>query len=372
MVYYEQFIRDHVREMEGYMPILPFEVLSKKLGILAENIIKLDANENPYGSVPQVAEALSSLAYPHVYPDPESRLLREKISKHYQVPFEQILAGAGADELIDLILQVVLDPGDSMLDCPPTFGMYAFDTRIKNGRVIKVPRGRDFKVNLDGITDTVQEQQPKILFLANPNNPDGSLIPEETLASILELPLLVVIDEAYMDFAPNGQTLLSGSPPWKEMPDNLIILRTFSKWAGLAGLRVGFGVFPNWLMPYLWKIKQPYNVSVAASTAAITSLDQADYLTANAIKIIAERDRLYGLLKTIPWLKPYPTQANFILCRVLGRDAAKLKKDLAERGILIRYFNKIGLKDHVRISIGRPEDSDQLIEGINSIEKGSV
>ena len=115
-------------------------------------------------------------------------MLREKISEHYQVPFEQILVGAGADELIDLILQAVLDPGDSILDCPPTFGMYAFDTRIKNGKVIKVPRDRNFKLDLDGITKAVQEQQPKILFLANPNNPNGGLIPGETLSVHLGAP----------------------------------------------------------------------------------------------------------------------------------------------------------------------------------------
>jgi histidinol-phosphate aminotransferase len=173
---------------------------------------------------------------------------------------------------------------------------------------------------------------------------------------------MIVIDEAYVDFALPGTSILT-NPTYKVSDrDNLIVLRTFSKWAGLAGLRVGFGVFPGWLMPHLWKIKQPYNVSVAASTAAITSLENADQLNANTNRIISERDRLFDALNRIPWLIPYPSKANFILCKVLGHNAARLKADLAQQGILIRYFDKPGLQDHIRISIGLPEHTDRLIE----------
>ena len=145
---------------------------------------------------------------------------------------------------------------------------------------------------------------------------------------------------------------------------NLIVLRTFSKWAGLAGLRIGYGVFPTALIEHLWKIKQPYNVSVAASTAALVSLQHADELTARGQAIIAERQRLLAGLQAIPWLQTYPTQANFILCRVLERDAYQFKLDLARRGVLVRYFNKPGLRDHIRISVGRSSDTDKLLESI--------
>jgi histidinol-phosphate aminotransferase len=144
--------------------------------------------------------------------------------------------------------------------------------------------------------------------------------------------------------------------------ENLIVLRTFSKWAGLAGLRIGYGAFPAALMPYLWKIKQPYNVSVAAAAAATVSLQQAGELERIGRKITAERERLYRALQGIPWLAPYPSQANFILCRVAGRDAGRLKADLAAAGILVRYFLKPGLEDHVRISVGKPEHTDALLK----------
>jgi len=390
---FEAFIRSHIREMESYTPILPFEVLSEQLGIPAEQIIKLDANENPYGVLPEVAEALANISYPHIYPDPASRALRQEIAKVYGVPFERILTGAGADELIDLVMRLVLDPGDCILNCPPTFGMYAFDAAAHNARIISVPRKANFELDFEGITAAVEQYQPKVLFLANPNNPDGGLAPRGLIDQLLELPVLVVVDEAYVDFAGEGVSLLSSfSPPpplsqgeglgvrarsspagtksrksapsYLAMRNNLIVLRTFSKWAGLAGLRVGFGGFPDWMRPHLWKIKQPYNVSVAASTAAIAALQNVDQLKEQRQWIITERERLFKALQEIPWLKPYPSQANFVLCKVIDRDAARLTANLARQGILVRYFNKPGLQDHIRISVGRPEQTQILIRAL--------
>ncbi len=343
--------------MSPYTPILPLEVLSEKLGIPADRIVKLDANENPYGSIPQVAEALAALPYAHIYPDPESRLLRQAIADYTGVSFENILAGAGADELIDLIMRLLLDPGDSILNCPPTFGMYHFDAEVNAARVISVLRKPNFTLDMEGIAAAVAQHQPKVLFLASPNNPDGSLLPDEALTALLDLPIILVLDEAYMDFAPPGTSRIAEVAGC----NNLIVLRTFSKWPGLAGLRVGYGVFPGWMMPHLWKIKQPYNVSVAASTAAIVSFENVDQLEARTELIIVERERLYLELLQIPWLEPCPSQANFILCKVTDRDAAELKADLARQGILIRYFNKPGLRDHIRISVGKPEQMDRLI-----------
>jgi len=358
----EDMLRSHIRSMEPYTPILPFDVLSEQLGIPADRIIKLDANENPYGAIPRVAEALAALPYTHIYPDPESRLLRRAIAAYTDVPFANILAGAGADELIDLIIRLLLDPGDHILNCPPTFGMYHFDAEVNAAQVISVARQSNFELDLDRICAAVTQYQPKVLFLASPNNPDGGLLSQESIAALLALPMILVLDEAYMDFAAAKSWFTRVSEY-----DNLIVLRTFSKWPGLAGLRVGYGVFPDWMMPHLWKIKQPYNVSVAASTAAIISLENIDQLEVRTALIISERERLYGELQAIPWLEPYPSQANFILCRVVDRNAAQLKVELARQGILIRYFNKPGLSDHIRISIGKPEQTDALLKAFQSI-----
>jgi histidinol-phosphate aminotransferase len=361
-------VRQHLASLPPYTPIEPFEVLSARIGRDPAQIVKLDANENPYGPLPVVREALGRLDFPHIYPDPESRALRKSLAKFTGVPEENLLAGAGADELIDLLMRVLLEPKDCILSCPPTFGMYSFDTELNAARCIEVPRNPDFSLNLDEILKAVEIHQPKIIFVATPNNPDGSLLEAKVIDKLLKLPLLVVLDEAYIEFA--GENLGRSLSRIQEVPsrENLVVLRTFSKWAGLAGLRIGYGAFPKWLMPTLWKSKQPYNVNVAASVAAQVSLEHFDEL-ANVVELLKnERKRLFQFLQGTPYLKPYPTKANFILCRVLGRDAAELKSRLAqEHGIFIRYFNKPGLRDHIRISVGRPQDTDALMKALKSL-----
>ena len=354
----------HIQDMPAYEPVLPFDVLSAQLGLPVEKLIKLDANENPYGPLPEVARALADLSYLHIYPDPESRHLRAALGQYLDIPMENILAGAGADELIDLMMRLLIEPGDAVINCPPSFGMYPFDSDLNRARLISVPRNKDFKIDLEQVRRAVWEHKPKLMFLASPNNPDGGLISREELAELLELPLMVVLDQAYVEFAPAQANFIQAAPG----RNNLIVLRTFSKWAGLAGLRVGYGVFPTCLMPYLWKIKQPYNISVAATAAAEISLQHADQLDRIGRRITAERQRLYEALQKLEWLRPYPSFANFILCRVVGKDAGRLKALLARAGILVRYYRTTGLQDHIRISIGRSEDSDKVLDILKEIE----
>jgi histidinol-phosphate aminotransferase len=357
--------RTHLDSLPPYTPIEPFEVLSARLGRSPDQIIKLDANENPYGPLPLVREALGKLDFPHIYPDPESRLLRESLAEFTGGSTENLLAGSGADELIDLLMRVMLEPGDCVLSCPPTFGMYSFDAELNAARVVDAPRLPDFSLDIKSIREAVKTHQPKLLFVATPNNPDGSLLEEKVIDELLGLPTLVVLDEAYIEFADDA--LGSKLSRIREVSSrkNLIVLRTFSKWAGLAGLRIGYGAFPAWLMPVLWKSKQPYNVNVAANVAAQVSLDHTDELAKIVMKLKEERGRLADALSEIPYLQVYPTHSNFILCRVDGCEALELKTNLAqEHGIFVRYFNKPGLRDHIRVSVGRPEDTDALIKAL--------
>lgn len=354
----KRVIRADIETMEAYTPILPFEVLSEQLGYPPDRIIKLDANENPYGPSPRVYAALAKERFYHIYPDPESRALRAKLSEYVGVDAGMILAGSGADELIDLLMRLCLEPGDRIINCPPTFGMYSFDAGVQGGQVVNVPRLPDFSLDVAAIETAAQEPNTKIVFLTSPNNPSGNLLPDADLERLLRLPLLVALDEAYVEFAGASRV------QWVARHQNLIVLRTFSKWAALAGLRVGYGVFPNALMPHLLKIKQPYNVNVAAKTAAIASLEDRDYVLANVRKIVDERARLYQALCAIPFLRPFPSSANFILCRVVGRDAHALKRSLAQQGILVRYYDSRGLSDYIRVSVGRPEHTDRLVSAL--------
>lgn len=361
-------IRKHLESLPPYTPIEPFEVLSARIGRDPSQIVKLDANENPYGVLPAVRKALVEMDFPHIYPDPESRALRQSLAQFTGVDEDHLLAGSGADELLDLLMRVFLEPNECILSCPPTFGMYPFDAELNAARCIEVPRNADFSLNMNGIRKAVDEYKPKLLFIASPNNPDGSLIPSDVMDELLALPLLVVLDEAYIEFA--GENLGTSLSRIREVPqrENLVVLRTFSKWAGLAGLRIGYGAFPKWLMPTLWKSKQPYNVNVAASVAAQASLANVDELKVLVEKLKDERTRLLSALTEIPYLKPYLTQSNFILCQVDRRNAAELKAKLAQEfGVFIRYFNKPGLRDHIRISVGRPSDTDILISALKKL-----
>lgn len=382
-----KFVRPEIAGMEPYTPIVPFEVLSARLGRTPEEIVKLDANENPYGPSPKALEALQNGRFFHIYPDPESNQLRDALSDYVQMPKERLLTGMGADELIDLVLRVVLSPDDVVIDCPPSFGMYPFSTAVNSGQYVQVWRKDDFRLDVAGIeTAVAQNPNAKVLFLCSPNNPDGSTISDADLRRLLKLPVLVVLDEAYVDFdlnhkereeRKNKKNNFATSAPsavenssrihWTLEYDNLAVLRTFSKLAGLAGLRVGYGAFPEWLLPHMWKIKQPYNINVAASLAALASLEDQQWLFEKVQLLISERERLFTELGTIGYLNPFPSRSNFILCRVVGRDAYQLKLDLELAGILVRYFKKPGLDNCIRVSAGRPEETDKLLATLQKL-----
>jgi histidinol-phosphate aminotransferase len=355
---YSAFVRQHIHTMPKYQPVVPLEILSGQLNRSADTILKLDANENPYGPLDVVQKEIKNLPYIHIYPDPSSNKLCRALSKYHELPLSNIVPGAGADELIDLTMRLFLEPGDAIVNCPPTFGMYSFDALLNGATVLSVGRNKDFSLDIAKIEDVIKNQKPKLIFISSPNNPDGSVPPLTTIKRLLDLPIIVVIDEAYVDFAPSGTSVIEEVLT----RENLIVLRTFSKWAGLAGLRVGYGVFPDWMIPFLWKIKQPYNVSVTASAAAVISLQHADALRSRVKMIVRERERLYAGLSKIKWVEPYPSHANFILFRVLFRPAIDVRNLLLESGIIVRHFDKPGLDDHIRVTVGKPEENEALLD----------
>jgi histidinol-phosphate aminotransferase len=356
----EKIIRPSIKDMPPYVPIEPTDVLSRRIDIHEEKVIKLDGNENPYGCSPKVKQALAGYAYYHLYPDPEQRELRKALEKYTGIRAKNILAGSGSDELIDLILRIFIQPGDQVVNCPPTFGMYPFSTDVCGGRVVSIPRKPDFSVDIAAARKAI-DNGAKVIFIASPNNPSGNITGEPETLELLKGRAAVVIDEAYYEFS--GVTV---APLVLKYP-NLIVLRTFSKWAGLAGLRVGYGIFPSNLVDYLMKIKQPYNVNAAAQVAALESLRDLAYLRGTIKAIVDERERLMAKLSEMEWLQVYPSQANFMLCRVLKGQARAIYKGLREKGIFVRYFDTLQLKDCLRVSVGRPEHTDMLVATLNQM-----
>lgn len=324
-----------------------------------DRIIKLDANENPYGPSPKALAALAAFRHWGRYAVQDE--LRPAIAQYAGVDAGNIVVGNGADEVIDLVQSTFLGAGDAMLDSPPTFEMYSHYAQVAGVRTIEVPRRQDFSLDVDAIEDTVTREHPKMLFVTNPNNPDGGLVRRGEIERLLALPVIVVLDEAYAEFS--GESIIRRV---LEQP-NLVVLRTFSKWAGLAGLRIGYCAAPARIADQMMRIKSPYNVNAAAIVAAKASLEDADYLLGNVRRIVQERERLFRELCGLEYLAPLPSRANFILCQVKGIAPLELRERLAERNILVRAFRSPRLQDRIRISVGTPEQDDTLLRALKEI-----
>lgn len=355
-------VRPDLLELPGYVPIEPTDVLAARLGIDPSRVLKLDGNENPYGPSPKALATLAAERGYHIYPDPDQSAAREAIAAYVETDVERVVCGWGSDDLIDLLLRAVVAPGDAVIDCPPTFGMYPFSTEIAGGRVVAVPRQESFALDVDAI-EKAAGAGAKAIFLASPNNPTGNLLSREEISRLLALPLLVVIDEAYMEFAGREHSSIA----LVREHANLVVLRTFSKWAGLAGLRAGYGVMAPELASLLMTIKQPYNLNVAAGVAVVAALEDREQLDEWACAITGTRGKLFEALDAIEWVQPYPSDANFILCRLDGVDAVEVKAQLAKRGIFVRYFDTPALRNHLRVSVGLPEHTEVVATALQEI-----
>ena len=355
-----KLVRPDILATLGYEPIEPGELLAERLGIAPERIVKLDGNENPYGPSPRVLQALGEFDGYHRYPDPQQRRLRRALADYVGVGPEQIVAGHGSDELIDLLLRAVIAPGEGVIDCPPTFGMYRFSTRVAGGRPIEVPRRDDFSLEIERVRAAAGEA--KAVFVTSPNNPTGNALAREELEALLATGLLVVVDEAYGEFA--GESFV----PLVLERENLVVLRSFSKWAGLAGLRAGYGIMPLALAEVLMQIKPPYTPNIAAEVAMLASLEERERLMEGVRVIVEERERMSRLLGALEFVEVYPSRANFLLARLApGLDAREVCDRLAQRGIFVRHFDAPRLRDCLRISVGLPGHTERLVEALREI-----
>jgi len=349
-----------VKSMQPYTPIEPPDQIAKRLGIAEADIIKLDANENPYGTPDFVLDKLSSGKYYHIYPDPAQTKLRQAIADYAGVEAKNIIAGTGADELIDLICRLTIEPGDQVLDCNPTFGYYRHIVEVNRGETVAFDREPDFSLDLLKLK-SLDLSKVKLVFLCSPNNPSGNLIDAEVLKWFLSQDIMVVLDEAYFEFS--GETHVD----WVQEHSNLLVLRTFSKCFALAGFRVGYGVMSEEIADGMMKIKPPYSVSVPAEIALITCLENLGYFKAQVGQLIQTCQNTFDQLKEFKQLTPYPSRSNFILAKVDHFSALELTKSLEQKGILVRYFNTPRLQGYIRVSMGTPDQMKRLFEALKEI-----
>lgn len=357
----ERLIRSQLANLGGYSPHKSPDTIAGKAGIPVKSIIKLDANENPYGCSPRVRQALAEYEQWHIYPDAGQKLLRQQLQGYTGIDAGNIVAADGSGELLDDIMCLFLESGDEVINCVPTFDMYRFRTLINRGNLVNIPRDSDFAVDVNAVKAAITPRT-KLIILANPNNPTGNIISREDILELADTGVPLLIDEAYYEFC--GETVVSLVGEC----GNLMVLRTFSKWAGIAALRIGYGVFPAEIASHLMKIKLPYNVNVAALVAVRETLKDIDYLMSKIKLIKNERERLFKELTGLNWLKPFPSRANFIFCSLIRGKADILWQKLQDRGILVRYFDQPLLQNSIRISVGKPEHTDALMTALRELE----
>jgi histidinol-phosphate aminotransferase len=358
----ESLMSDHVQRLEAYEPP-DWEAVAERAGTTPDRLVRLDANENPYGPSPRVGPALAHFSDFGFYPD--YRALKGAVARYAQARPENVVLANGGDEIIDLAVRLFVAPGEGTIVCPPAFSMYTVSTLAHRGQVLEVRRGADFEVDVEGIQALCEVGEeavrPKLLFLTSPGNPDGQMIPSETIRQLLKLPIAVVMDEAYVDFG--GESVV---PLLAEYP-NLVVLRTFSKWAGMAGLRLGYAVAPQPVAEAMERLRPPYNVNAAAAIAAMATFADMTYVQETIGRIVAERQRLQEVLDRLPGLHALPSAANFVLCRFSEFSGAEVAEALAARGILVRSFSDPCLVDAVRITVGRPDQTEVLLRALREI-----
>ncbi len=339
----EQLTRACVRKLKPYS--------SARGEHAGQTGILMDANENPFEN-----------GY-NRYPDPQQRAVKARISAIKGVPASQIFLGNGSDEAIDLLFRGFCEPRiDKVLILPPTYGMYEVSAGINDVELIRVPLKPDFSVDVDWVLDILGTEKPKLTFICSPNNPTANLVPLEVIEEIAAQGIgLVVVDEAYIDFAPEGSAvLLMAKYP------NLVILQTLSKAWGLAGIRLGIALAHEAVIAVFNKIKPPYNVNLLTQQVALTALDDHVGMQSRVQTLLQERIQLADWLANQTFVKQvHPSDANFLL--VEFADAPRYYHGLAERGILIRDRSSV-VAGCLRISVGTPEENIALVKALLAID----
>lgn len=323
-----------------------------------EKGILLDANENSLGS--PVRHDLDLNRYPSPTQDP----LRTRIAEFRHLEIDNIFTGVGSDEPIDLLIRIFCEPEkDSVIITPPTYGMYKVSAGINNVRVAEVPLTRQFQPDPETILERAKKEGSKLLFLCSPNNPTANDFDRRKILRLVELfPGIVIVDEAYIDFS-----MLESMAAVVQQYSNLVVLQTFSKAFGLAGIRLGIALSSPPVIQYMMKIKSPYNINKLTAETALEAFRHMNLIDFNIDKILEERTYLSDQLGQTPTVeKVYPSNANFILFKI--RDAENVYQKLAEKGIIVRYRgNEPGCENCLRITVGMPDENLRFLKTLREI-----
>jgi histidinol-phosphate aminotransferase len=326
-----------------------------------ERVVKLNTNENPYPPSPRVLEVLRRTDWSALrkYPDPMANKVRDAVAREFGVGREEVLCASGSDELLRLAVTAFVAEGDALAYPTPTYSLYPVLAEIQGARAIEIPSPDDFSLPADALA----KAKARLLFICNPNAPTGVWTRPEVIADLADRAKgVVVVDEAYADFAPaSALEAVRGKP-------NVLVLRTLSKSYSLAGIRLGFAIGPEPLIAGLAKVKDSYNIDAVRIEVGAAAIEDQAYTRATVEKVKAERTRLAKELADLGFAC-LPSEANFILARVPGGDAKGCYERLKAQGILVRYWNQPRLADKLRITVGTPDEDDALLRALAARKK---
>ncbi len=327
---------------------------------------RLHANESAWAVPKAVRKAIERAARRAApYPDSSSAALRKVVSERLGVPADRIVTGPGADSLVDMLTRAFGGPGRPVVDCPPTFEMYRFYASLAGSPVLDAPRSDDFSVDAGAVFSTASSGGAVMVFVCSPNNPDGGVVGRDAVKRLLRLPSLIVLDEAYIEFSAARSMVCEAASC-----ENLVVLRTFSKWAGLAGLRIGYAVAPKAVCEALLRVRPPYPVSSVSEAAAVAAIGQAALLDRLAARTAAARERLRTELGRVSFLRVLPGEGNFLLCETSGLPASHVVEHLRRRGIAVRGFDGGRLRNFMRVTVGTRRERGLLVRALRELEAG--
>jgi len=356
--------RKGISDLKPYVPGKPIEDVKRELGL--EEVIKLASNETSVGPSPLAVEAVKKEAGNiNLYPEATSRLLREKLADKLKIDKEMIIFGNGADDVIDLIGMAFINGGDEVITCETTFPAYRTAVKIMGGKLILV-KLKDFRFDLAEIVKRINEKT-KMIFLCNPNNPTGTIVNKEAVDRFMkQIPddIIVVFDEAYCDYVEN-KNYVNGLPFVSE-GKNVIVVRTFSKIAGIAGVRVGYAIARQELISYLRRVVNPFTTNRLAQVAALASLDDEEHYK-KVLKSNNEGKKY--LYKELEKLKLFYvlTETNFIFIDV-KKDSETIFEKLLKKGVIIRPGKPYGCANFIRVTVGTPYENKKFIQAIREIK----
>lgn len=353
-----------LKNLPVYLPGRPIEEVARELGRRPDSIIKLASNENPLGPSPAALAAMEkTLPHLHLYPDGNTFYLKTKLAQKLQLDPTQVIFGNGSNEIIEFVGHALMSPGSNVVYSQYCFAIYPIMARMFGAETIEVPAknlGHDLAAMAKSITE-----RTRVVFVANPNNPTGTLASNEAVLDLIKFVpdnVLLVMDEAYIEFLDQPLDLLpllrSGSKP------NLLLMRTFSKIHGLAGLRLGYGLGHPELIATLERVRQPFNINALVQAGALAALDDEEHLqrtkqnNAQGLKVLAAA---FDQLK----LDYVPSHANFILVRV--GDGQRVFVALQNLGVIVRPMGGYQLPEWIRISVGTPAENQRTLEALNKV-----